>query len=121
MDGSNAGKLEETMFVAQVVGRSMEPELFDGEYCVFRANPVGSRQGKVVLVQYHRPADPETGGSFTVKRYLSEKVEEEEGGWRHTRITLAPENPEFKSIVLTPESEEEVRVMAELVVVLGRA
>jgi SOS-response transcriptional repressor LexA len=120
IDGTSVGVLGERMFVAQVVGRSMEPEIFDGEYCVFRANPVGSRQGKVVLAQYHGPADPETGGSFTVKRYRSEKVAEGEGGWRHTRITLAPENPEFKPIILTPESEDDVHVIAELLAALGR-
>jgi len=120
IDATSDGKFDDRMFVAQVVGRSMEHEIYDGEYCVFRANPEGSREGKIVLAQYHGLADPETGGSYTVKRYHSQKVSAEEGGWRHTLVTLSPENPEFKPIVLTPESEDDVRVVAELVGILGR-
>ena len=45
----------------RAVGRSMEPMIHDGDFLVFRANPVGTRQGKIVLAQYRGPADPETG------------------------------------------------------------
>jgi phage repressor protein C with HTH and peptisase S24 domain len=121
IDATSAGRLDDQMFVAQVVGRSMEPEIFDGEYCVFRRDPQGSREGKIVLVQHHEVSDPETAGSYTVKRYHSEKTADGEGGWRHIRITLSPENREFKPIVLTPADEEEVRVRAEFLVVLGRS
>ena len=58
------------MFVAQVVGKSMEPAIPDG-------------------------------------------------AWRHTRITLKPNNPAFEPIVLTGEDEGELRVVAELIEVLG--
>ena len=71
MDG--VGKLNKRMFVCRAVGRSMEPAIRDGDYLVFRANPTGTRQGKVVLAQYRGPADPDVGGAFTVKRYSSEK------------------------------------------------
>lgn len=114
------GRLDEQMFVARAVGRSMEPRIRDGDYCVFRAKPEGSREGKIVLVQYRGPADPETGGAYTVKRYSSRVVTESGGGWRHARITLSPLNPDFKPIVLTPESEDDVQVLAEWVGVLGR-
>ena len=67
------GRLDERMFVCRAVGRSMEPTIRDGDYVVFRAKPVGTRQGKIVLAQYRGPADPDTGGAFTVKRYSSEK------------------------------------------------
>jgi SOS-response transcriptional repressor LexA len=89
------GTLDERMFVARAVGRSMEPRIQDSDYLVFRANPAGSRIGKIVLVQYRGPEDPETGGAYTVKKYESEKVPAEEGGWRHQRIVLKPLNPEF--------------------------
>ena len=115
------GKLDERMFVAKVVGRSMEPRIHHGEYCVFRANPVGSRQGKIVLAQYRGPADPDTGGAFTVKRYSSKKIADRDEGWRHTKITLSPLNSEFTPIELTAESEDEVKVIAEFIVVLGRS
>lgn len=112
-------KLRPGMFVSQVIGKSMEPAIPDGSYCLFRAPVEGTRQGKTVLVQLHDMTDPETGGRFTVKRYQSEKAVSEDGTWRHVRITLKPINPEFKPIEFTAEDEVDVRVIAELVEVLG--
>ena len=116
---SGFGRLDETMFVARAVGRSMEPRIYDGDFLVFRSKPVGSRQGKIVLVQYHELADPETGGSYTVKRYRSEKSPSVEGEWKHTKITLEPLNPEFKPIILEPEDEGAIQVIAEYLGKLG--
>jgi SOS-response transcriptional repressor LexA len=121
VEADGVGRIDEQMFVARAVGRSMEPKIYDGDYCVFRAKPEGSRQGKIVLVQYRGPADPETGGAYTVKRYSSRVVAEREGGWRHAEITLSPLNPDFRPITLTPEAEGDVAVIAESVGVLGRA
>lgn len=120
VEAGGVGKLDERMFVARAFGRSMEPRIHDGDYCVFRANPVGSRKGKIVLAKYRGPADPDTGGSFTVKKYTSEKIVNAETEWRHRRVTLSPLNPECQPIVLMPESEGEVQIVAEFLVVLGR-
>lgn len=60
----------------------------------------------------------ETGGSYTVKEYSSQKTSGGEGGWQHERITLSPLNPDFQPIVLDPEGEDDVRVVAEFVSVL---
>jgi len=113
------GKLDKDMFVAQVVGRSMEPMINDGAYCVFRFNPAGTRQGKIVLVQYRGPADPDTGGSYTIKKYSSAKTVESGGEWLHSQITLLPLNPDYEPIVFTPENVDEVRVIAQLLTSLG--
>jgi len=112
-------RLRPGMFVAQVVGHSMEPAIPDGSYCLFASPVTGTRQGKTVLVQLRDETDPETGERYTVKRYESEKVEAEEGTWRHLRITLRPTNPEFDPIELTGDDEGQVQVVAELVAVLG--
>ncbi|HJX15779.1 MAG TPA: HsdR family type I site-specific deoxyribonuclease, partial [Candidatus Deferrimicrobiaceae bacterium] len=114
-----ARKLRPGMFVAQVVGRSMAPRVSDGAWCLFRGPVEGSRQGRTVLIQHRDIQDPETGGSYTVKRYRSGKVSDGRGSWRHTEIRLVPENPEFAPIVLTEAREDEVRVVAELIEVLG--
>jgi hypothetical protein len=106
------------MFVCRAVGRSMEPSIRDGDFVVFRAKPAGTRQGKIVLAQYRGPADPETGGAFTVKRYSSEKEADGEGGWRHTRIMLSPTNREYSPIILSRRDAESVQVVAEFVAVL---
>ena len=111
-------RLRPGMFVAQVVGRSMEPAVPDGAYGLFRAPVEGTRQGKTVLVQLHDAIDPETGGRYTLKRYESKKVGDGDS-WRHTEITLKPINPEFEPIVLTHDDEGEVAVVAELVEVVG--
>src|SRR5438552_3907205 len=82
VEANSICRLDEQMFLARAVGRSMEPTIRDGDYCVFRAKPEGSRQGKIVLVQYRGPADPETGGAYTVKRYASRSAADAEGSWR---------------------------------------
>ena len=113
-----ARSLRPGMFVAQVVGKSMEPRIPDGAYCLF-ANPVlGTRQGRTVLVQLHDAVDPDTGDRFTVKRYRSEKAEDN-NGWRHVRIVLEPVNSDYEPIELAAEDEDSVAVVAELVEVLG--
>lgn len=111
-------KLNHEMFVAQVCGRSMEPKIPDGSYCIFRAHPAGSRQGKIVLAQYRGPSDPETGGQFTVKRYASEKLENPDGTWEHEKIRLEPINPKFQPIEIHPRDSDDIRVLAELVDVI---
>jgi type I restriction enzyme R subunit len=107
-------RLRKGMFVAQVVGKSMEPQIPDGAWCLFRAPVEGTRQGKTVLVQLGDGADPETGQRYTVKRYESHKVAKGDS-WRHERVTLKPANPDFKPIVLTPGVAGQLSVVAEVV------
>ncbi|ABK53136.1 putative phage repressor [Acidothermus cellulolyticus 11B] len=104
------------MFIARVVGRSMEPLIPDGAWCLFRRAQPGSRNNKIVLVQCRDFTDPETGGSYTVKRYRSEKARTWDGSWRHTVIRLEPINPEFPPIVF--RSGADIHVVAELLQVL---
>ncbi len=111
-------QLRQGMFVAQVVGKSMEPAIIDGSYCLFAAPVAGTRQGKTVLVQLRDDADPETGERYTVKRYESEKTKDGDS-WRHARIILKPVNPDFQPIVLTGVEEGQVQVIAECLEVLG--
>lgn len=92
-------RLGEGMFVARVVGRSMEPRIPDGSLNVFRAPVVGSRQGRIVLVK--RPGGFEDSGGCTVKRYASVKRVTEEG-WSHESIRMEPLNPEFPAFDLEP-------------------
>lgn len=110
------------LFVAQVLGESMNRRIPSGAWCLFRANPGGTREGKVVVVQHRSIADPETGGRYTIKLYRSEKVQTEDGSWRHRRITLSPDSdrPEFTPIVIdVPNADEEFAVVAEFLMVLA--
>jgi len=109
-------KLDEKMFVAKAIGRSMEPRIHDGDYLVFRAHPSGTRQGKVVLAR-GPITDPEIGGPYTVKRYSSERVEDPVTGWRHTKVTLSPLNREFQPIFVEASGDEDdsLQIIAEYV------
>lgn len=109
------------LFVAQVVGESMNRRIPNGAWCVFRANPGGTREGKVVVVQHRDIADPETGGQYTVKLYSSEKIAAADGEWRHNRITLSPDSDraEFDPIIIdAAEEDSTLVVVAELLTVL---
>lgn len=110
-------KLAPGMFVAHVVGRSMEPLIPDGSLCVFRQNVTGSRQGRHVLIEKFSESD--FASRYTVKRYTSRKKNASEGsdgsGWEHSKIRLEPLNPEFEAFELGPD---EFRVVAEFVEVL---
>lgn len=113
-------RISPDMFIAQVVGESMNRRIPSGSWCVFRANPAGTRQNKVVLAQHRTISDPETGGSYTVKVYTSEKAADIDEGWKHVRIKLSPSSTDatFAPIELAPDSDDPVRVIAELVAVL---
>lgn len=115
VEGPPGLKLTKDMFVAQVVGRSMEPYIPDGARCVFRANVTGTRQGKWLLIENF--AESEAGGQrYTVKRYRSVKVHNPDGTWSHQRIILEPLNPEYEPWEL--EEGHQCRVIAEFVCVL---
>ena len=111
-------RLRPGLFVAQVVGKSMEPAIPNGAWCLFAAPVEGTRQGKTVLVQLRDATDPETGQRYTVKRYESEKAKAGDS-WRQRTITLKPVNSDFEPIVLTSADEGQLQVVAELVEVLG--
>ena len=97
-------RLTPEMFIARVVGHSMEPKIPDGSLCVFSHYVVGSRKGRLVLVE-----DRGASGGFdryTVKRYVSDidRNRTQEGGeWRHTRIRLESLNPDYPSWDLEPD------------------
>lgn len=115
---STAPVLRPGMLVAQAVGRSKEPLISHGASCLFQRPVTGTRQGRILLVQHRDIHDPETGGSYTVKRYRSEKIAGPDGTRRHVVIHLEPANPEFAPIVLNDTSEEDMRAVAEFVEVL---
>jgi hypothetical protein len=99
----------------------MNRRIPNGAYCVFPHPVECSRQGKVVLAQHHDIADPETGGSYTVKIYESTKWVGSGDEWGHVDITLKPDStyPSFNPIVITDiDNENEGRVIAEIVEVV---
>jgi SOS-response transcriptional repressor LexA len=102
------------MFIARVRGHSMEPRIRDGSWNLFRPCQPGSRNGKIVLVQFNSMGDPEGGGRFTVKKYHSQKTITEEG-WQHDQIQLLPLNPTYGPITIEPAEAPEMVVVGEWV------
>jgi len=111
----SAPRFAKGMFVAHVRGRSMEPTIPDGAYCLFRRVPFPSSPDRPVLVRHAGASDPDTGGQYTVKLYR-----EERGPDVRESVVLRPINPEFAPIVIEGPKPGEVRVLAELVEVLGQ-
>ncbi len=91
----------------------------DGSYCLFKANPTGVIQNKIVLVQHSEISDPELGGRFTLKVYGSEMVAARDGD-RAKRIILSPDStdPSFKPIIIDGTDTGDYQILAELVAVI---
>jgi DUF2075 family protein/DNA replication protein DnaC len=113
-------RIQEGMFVTRVVGESMNRRIPNGAWCLFRSNPVGTRDGKIVLVQHRHINDSDTGGHFTVKVYHSEKVAGDDAEWQHRRITLTPDTTANGNAPIVIEGAEldEFKVLGEFIAVL---
>ncbi len=111
--------LSPSMFVAQVLGKSMEPAIPDGGYCLFTFEIGGTRNGRIVLAQKSDIADQDTGASYTVKTYQSTKSADPDTGWQHESITLKPANPAYQEIVIPPLEADDFRIVAFFVEVLA--
>lgn len=109
------GKLNRNMYVVQASGHSMEPRINDGDFCVFRANPAGSRQGKIVLVQHTNYYDADYSGAYSIKEYSSVKSYDEFGNWQHEKIELKPYNHDYNPIIINADDAEDFRVIGEFV------
>ena len=91
----------------------MEPLIHDGDYCVFRANPAGSRQGETVLIQHRNFYDADYAGSYSIKTYTSKKSYDDLGNWSHEEIVPQPKNPE--PIIIKEADADEFRVIGEFI------
>jgi hypothetical protein len=114
-------RLDRRMFIARVKGRSMEPRVPTGAWCVFRAFPAGETPGSValdgrrVVVQLRDATDPETGGRYTLKRWRVTKLG---AGGGAAEVELQPDNPAFKPMRFAG-GQVDIRVIAELLEVIG--
>ncbi|HWF09922.1 MAG TPA: S24 family peptidase [Bryobacteraceae bacterium] len=105
-------RLTEGMFVAHVIGRSMEPLIPDGSACVFRAPVTGSRNSRYLLIEKFDETDFDA--RYTVKRYARRGALQESED-REQAIRLEPVNREFEAFDL---ASDKFRVVAEFVQVL---
>lgn len=108
------------IFACRVVGESMNKIIPNGATCLFRLDPGGSRNGKIVLVECDDIQDGDSGSRYTVKEYQSIKMDTEDG-WHHQRILLKPHshNPHMKTLELSGDDEHRYRVVGEFLRVIG--
>jgi len=107
-------------FVTRVIGESMNKRIPNGAWCLFKANPGGTRNNKVVIVQHRDIQDQDTGASFTVKLYSSEKVVDGDA-WSHSKIMLRPDSyiKDYENIVFDNKISGELKIIGELVAVIS--
>ena len=104
-------KGDQTYFVCQAKGHSMEPRIQDGDYVVCRfytPQSAGSRNGKMVLASISE-YDGDYDGRYTIKEYRSEK--NADGTWKS--VTLYPLNKDYSPIEIS--EDDDVRIVAEVV------
>ncbi len=108
------------LFVAQVIGESMNRRIPNEAWCLFRIAPTGTRQGKVVVAQHRSIHDPDLGGSYTIKVYQSEKEAAADSEWAHARITLKPDSTDstYADLEFGPDAIDDLSIVAELIAVL---
>ena len=109
---SKRKSFDKSMFVAQIQGKSMEPLIPDGSYCLFTFDTAGSRNGRIVLAQKVGMHDIDTGAQYTVKRYQSTKKLDADTEWAHEKIVLKAINPDYDDIEILPEEGDELSVSA---------
>ena len=109
----------EDYFVCQVNGESMNKKIENGSWCLFRKDPGGSREGKIVLVEHYNIQDSDFGAGYTIKTYHSKKIITDES-WAHDSIILKPQSFDtiYKDIVLNEIEIHELKVIGEFITVL---
>jgi DUF2075 family protein len=111
--------IREGYFVAKVVGESMNQKIPNGSYCLFKANPGGSRNNDIVLCCHRSIRDAAYAGTYTVKQYFSEKNAVDDN-WRHSRITLKPMSNQkgYEDIVIEDNDVGDFQIVGVFVAVI---
>ncbi|HAN93582.1 MAG TPA: hypothetical protein DCQ33_16085 [Nitrospira sp.] len=112
-------KLGRGLFVAQVFGQSMNRKIPDGAFCLFRANPAGDLEGRVIIAQ-HRSIQDADCGHLTVKIFEGVRKQTKDGVSGYQRVVLKPDSDDasIAPIVLENLAEGELRIIGEFVEVL---
>ncbi len=101
-------------FLARVAGRSMEPLIPDGAWCLFHADVTGPLEGRIVLIQHRDIRDPETDGAYAIKRLGGVEVDAE-----GISVRLESLNPQYRPYRVRLGALDELRAIAEFVRVVA--
>ena len=107
-------------FACKIIGESMNRVIPNGSICLFKQYDGGSRNGKIVLIEYRDIQDPDFNSAFTIKTYTSEKSVLDES-WGHEAIVLKPNSYDssYPDIVITEENSEGLRVIGVFIGILN--
>ena len=89
--------------------------------CLFRKDPGGSRNGKIVIVEHSNLQDAEYGSCYTIKEYESQKsyLGEE---WEHESIRLIPRStdPSFQELILQGDESVSLQIRGVYACVISK-
>lgn len=107
-------------FACKIIGESMNRVIPNGSICLFKQYEGGSRNGKIVLLEYRDIQDPDFNSAFAIKTYTSEKSVLDES-WGHEAIVLKPNSYDssYPDIVITEENSEGLRVIGIFIGILN--
>jgi uncharacterized protein len=107
-------------FVCQIVGESMNKQIPNGAYCLFKEDDGGTRDGQIVLVESKNFRDAEFGAGYTLKMYESKKIYFD-GQWQHESIVLKPmsTDDDYQDIVLTEDNFTDFKVVGVFIKILA--
>ena len=107
------GPFPKDRFLVRIEGDSMEPKIPDGSLCLFRKDPGGSRNGKIVLCRVDA-----IGGTpmAVVKRYQSIRYPSEESLGEASKIILSSTNSKYDDIELTEGGQVRILGIYERVI-----
>ncbi|HEX4997230.1 MAG TPA: DNA/RNA helicase domain-containing protein [Terriglobia bacterium] len=108
------GPFPKDRFLARAEGDSMEPRIRDGQLCLFRRDPGGSRNGKIVLCRIESFAGD--APVAVIKRYRSARIPTAESIGEARAIILSSENDRHDDIVFTRDEHLSIMGVFERVV-----
>ena len=120
-DGANynlvpvrGGPFPKDRFLVRAEGDSMEPKIPNGSLCLFRKDPGGSRNGKIVLCRIEGFAGD--APLAVIKRYQSKRVISPDSIGEAEKIVLSSLNPTHKPIEITEGDEFSILGIFERVI-----
>jgi DUF2075 family protein len=93
------GPFPKDRFLVRAEGDSMEPGIQDGQLCIFRKDPGGSRNGKIVLCRIDGFAGDQP--LAVIKRYRSARTRSTDSIGEAKAIVLSSDNETHEDVVLT--------------------
>lgn len=101
-------KITKEHFACKIIGNSMNKIVQDGQIALFKKYTGGSRNGLMVIAEYHDHQDLDYGSCYTFKEYFSQKTINEDS-WQHEKIILKPMSfdSSHQDIVIDPNAINE--------------